>query len=180
MLAGTLVFSESSVEGGATPKLTQIVVGKIQFPHILLDQGFHFLPGCSLECSLRAGGGRQAAEAWGVRVTGSRLGWWAREGWGGRVFHGESRPETCHQGAPSTLHVASAQLAQPPATMGGEETSCPRRVYSCWKGFGFRYCCWDFVLFCFVSFFLVWLVFFLREGKKKFVIISSKAPIIYL
>lgn len=52
MLAGTLVFSESSVEGGATPKLTQIVVGKIQFPHILLDQGFHFLPGCSLECSL--------------------------------------------------------------------------------------------------------------------------------
>ena len=128
----------------------------------------------------QAGGGRQAAEAWGVRVTGSRLGWWAREGWGGRVFHGESRPETCHQGAPSTLHVASAQLAQPPATMGGEETSCPRRVYSCWKGFGFRYCCWDFVLFCFVSFFLVWLVFFLREGKKKFVIISSKAPIIYL
>ena len=52
MLAGTLVSSESSIEGGATPKLTQIVVGKIQFSHILLDQGFNFLTGCSLECFL--------------------------------------------------------------------------------------------------------------------------------
>ena len=47
MLAGTLVFSESSVGGGATPKLTQILAGRTQFPHIHLDPGLWFLADCS-------------------------------------------------------------------------------------------------------------------------------------
>ena len=47
VLAGTLVFSENSVGGGATPKLTQILAGRTQFPHIHLDPGLWFLADCS-------------------------------------------------------------------------------------------------------------------------------------
>lgn len=90
-------------------------------------------------------------------------------GRGGRIFHGESRPETCRQGAPSTLHVASAPPAQLPGRDGRGGSQLPCCVYSRQKGFGFRRCCWGLVWFCFVSFrfFFGLACLFLRGVKKK-------------
>lgn len=96
---------------------------------------------------------------------------WEMRGGGGRAGEAKSQPGREHPGAcvsGYTQHLAPHGPAG--AEDGGEEAGSPC-VYCRQKGLVFWF--WGF---CCVVFF--WLVCFLRG--KKFVIISSKSPVIYL
>lgn len=104
-----------------------------------------------------------------MRVTGLCFGAQKGRGWGGRIFHGESRPP-CHQGAPSSLPVASAQLAWAASRDGRGRRPAALVVFTVVRKVLVFVVVVVGVLFCFVFvffLFLVWLVCFLKRAKKK-------------
>ena len=95
-----------------------------------------------------------------MRATGLCLGQWARQGGGGEEELSMERadPKLVVRAHPALCMWPLLRRPSCQAATGGEETSCPvvftvvRRVLVFVVVVG--------VLFCFVSFFLVWLVYF--------------------
>lgn len=86
---------------------------------------------------------------------------------GRKRFSTEKADHPCHQGAPSSLPVASAQLAWPPAATGGRRPAALVVFTVVRKVLVFVVVVVG-VLFCFVLFFLFGLAcLLLKRAKKK-------------